>query len=313
MPQKFLVTGATGAQGGATARELLNHGAKVHALVRNTSSPAAQALQSLGAILFQGDFSSLPAISAAMKGVTGVFLNTYPSFTDPAGEILQAQNLVSAALAIGTVTIFVVSTVYKASEQAELTAAKKNEYPFLNYYYERKEGVEKVVREAGFENWTVLRPDWLDYNYLAPGCAIHFPEYQKEHVLTVSYDRAFKQKHFDPYDVGKFAAAALLRPEGFNGHVIELTGEPLAFDEIAECLSEVSGVQVRARFRTEEETAELLASKTLPVLERQLWAREFSLEYDPNALDKYGIKLGTLTEYLERERGKLLKTLGVDG
>jgi hypothetical protein len=49
------------------------------------------------------------------------------------------------------------------------------------------------------------------------------------------------------------------------------------------------------------------------VLERQLWAREFSLEYDPNALDKYGIKLGTLTEYLERERGKLLKTLGVDG
>jgi hypothetical protein len=40
---------------------------------------------------------------------------------------------------------------------------------------------------------------------------------------------------------------------------------------------------------------------------------EVSFEYYPKALDKYGVKLGTLAEYLEREKGRLLETLGVQG
>jgi uncharacterized protein YbjT (DUF2867 family) len=183
--------------------------------------------------------------------------------------------------------------------------ASKPEFPastaFLKYYYDRKVGVEKVVKEGAFPNWTVLRPDWLDYNYLAPPCTIHFPEYQSEHILTVSYPPAFKKGHFDPYDVGKFAAAAFLAPERFNGHTIELTGEPLTFDEVAKRLSDASGVEVKARYRTEEETQQLLEAGTLPVLVSQLWA-----------VSKYGIELGTLEGYLEKEKGRLLKTLGVE-
>lgn len=142
---------------------------------------------------------------------------------------------------------------------------------------------------------------------------MHFPEYEKEHVLSVSYEPGFRTGHFDPDDVGKFAAGALVRPKGFRGKVIELTGERLTFEEIAGCLSRVADVEVRARFRSEEETEELRASGKLAVLERQLWAREVGFEYDPTALDKYGIKLGTLAEYLEREKGRLLETLGVRG
>jgi len=108
MPQTFLITSATGPQGGTTARELLQHGAK--------------ALQSLGVTLFKGNFFDLPAINAALAGVTGVFLNTYPSFNEADGEVAQAKNIVLAAKEAKTITAFVVSTVYKASEKAEIAA-----------------------------------------------------------------------------------------------------------------------------------------------------------------------------------------------
>ena len=83
MPASYLVTGATGQQGGATARALLSAGATVHALVRNPSSPAAQALQEDGAVLFKGDFDDVPAIRAATAGVSGVSARPSPSAADP--------------------------------------------------------------------------------------------------------------------------------------------------------------------------------------------------------------------------------------
>jgi uncharacterized protein YbjT (DUF2867 family) len=158
MAKTILITSASGFQGGSTARELLKQGHKIHALVRDSSSAAAIALHTQGAILFKGEFNDLQSIAAAIEGVDGVFLNTFPDFKDPDGEVRQAQNIVAAAKAAKTVKTVVVSTVYKAAESAEFTAPKP-EYPFLKYYYARKAGVERVVKEAGFENWTVLRPD----------------------------------------------------------------------------------------------------------------------------------------------------------
>ncbi|KAE9381912.1 NAD(P)-binding protein, partial [Stipitochalara longipes BDJ] len=307
----FLITSATGSQGGSTARELLSQGHKVHALVRNLSSPAALALQDQGAILFKGDFHDLPAIAAAIEGVHGVFLNTFPDFTSPDGEVGQAQNIVAAAKAAKTVKIVVVSTVHKAAEQAEITK-ERDEYPLLKYYYAMKTGVEKVVREAGFEAWTVLRPDWLHYQYFAPACNYRFPDYQKTHELTLSYAPTYKKHHFSPHDVGKFAAAALVGTEGYNGEIIELTGEGLTFDEVAVILSRVSGVKIRARYRSEEETRELQESGKMPTLQMDLYAREGPYsEYDPKKLERFGIKLESLEEFLVKEKEKLLETLGV--
>ena len=49
----ILVSGATGQQGGAVARELLTRGYPIRALTRNPESPAADALAKLGAELVQ--------------------------------------------------------------------------------------------------------------------------------------------------------------------------------------------------------------------------------------------------------------------
>src|SRR5690349_13258866 len=72
--EPVLVIGATGQQGGATARQLLDRGRSVHALVRDPDSPAAKALDAEGARLVVGDLDDPVSLRTAMEGVQGVFL-----------------------------------------------------------------------------------------------------------------------------------------------------------------------------------------------------------------------------------------------
>ena len=74
MNNKILVIGATGQQGGATARALLARGRPVHALVRDPDRPAAQSLAAQGATLVTGDLDDRESLRAAMSEVGGVFL-----------------------------------------------------------------------------------------------------------------------------------------------------------------------------------------------------------------------------------------------
>ena len=73
----YLVTGATGVQGGAAARALLNAGANVRCFVRDSSKPAALELAALGATLAVGEYGNEQAIQKAMEGVTGVFVRSF--------------------------------------------------------------------------------------------------------------------------------------------------------------------------------------------------------------------------------------------
>ena len=76
--QTVLVTGATGNQGGAVARALLDHQMKVRAFVRDPAKPKAQALAELGAELVRGDLGDAGSLVAAARGVDSVFVLTTP-------------------------------------------------------------------------------------------------------------------------------------------------------------------------------------------------------------------------------------------
>src|SRR4051794_12036467 len=95
MDKIILVTGATGQQGGATARHLLAQGWRVRAFVRNPA--AAQALQQAGAELVQGDMNDAASLEAAMQGVYGVF--SVQAHTSD--ETRQGKNVADAAKAAG--------------------------------------------------------------------------------------------------------------------------------------------------------------------------------------------------------------------
>ena len=108
----ILVTGATGQQGGAVTRSLLNDGWKVRLLVRDPNKESAQEFAKQGAELVKGDLYDRASVDAALKGVYGVFSlqNYWLKDVGYDGEIKQAKLLADASKAAG-VQHFVYSSV----------------------------------------------------------------------------------------------------------------------------------------------------------------------------------------------------------
>lgn len=93
----ILVSGATGNQGGAVVRRLLERGFRVRALSRDTQKPEAQALAEGGAEVVRGDLNDPASVEQAVEGVYGVFSvqNFYEGGYE--GEVRQGKTLADAA------------------------------------------------------------------------------------------------------------------------------------------------------------------------------------------------------------------------
>src|ERR671917_192285 len=89
-----LVCGATGQQGGALARVLLDKGYRVRALVRRPDSPEARELERLGAELAEGNFEEPSTIEDAAKGMDAVFIVATPF---EAGMEAESRHGIAAA------------------------------------------------------------------------------------------------------------------------------------------------------------------------------------------------------------------------
>ncbi len=61
--RRVLVTGATGQQGGAVARHLLQSGIAVRAMTRSPGSPSARTLAKLGAEIVYGDMDDAATLT----------------------------------------------------------------------------------------------------------------------------------------------------------------------------------------------------------------------------------------------------------
>eukprot|EP00887_Chlorella_sp_A99_P006986 scaffold2.g6986.t1 len=108
------VAGATGRQGGATVRALLQNGGwRVRALTRDPSSSSAAKLVAQGVDVVRADFDDVESLKAAFAGATAVFGVTdfwAACGLDAEKERAQGVNLVDAAKAAG-VEHFVWSTL----------------------------------------------------------------------------------------------------------------------------------------------------------------------------------------------------------
>ncbi|WZH45631.1 NAD dependent epimerase dehydratase [Fusarium acuminatum] len=299
------VTGATGQQGGATARQLLNAGVKVHALVRDQSSKSAIELQRLGAKLFPGNFDDVSSLKAAAKGATAVFLNVMPAFPDTQIEVVHAKNIIDTCLESGTVTSIVYSSVTMTGKHEEFPNWGPD-YP-LAFYWLNKAQIESMVRGSGIKHWTILRPAFLMNNYHQPTASFMFPELGQRRVFLSAYRPETAMTVLDPNDVGKFATAAITDPLAFNKHEIDLGVESLTPAQIVQQLSRVSGVDIGIEFYSEQEAKD--AALGNPKIHAELWTNEVGYQVDFKKLEKYHIHLTKFSEYLEKHRDEVLQTL----
>jgi uncharacterized protein YbjT (DUF2867 family) len=107
----IVVCGATGSQGGAVARSLLDRGFRVRALTRDLQKPEAQTLAEQGAEVVQGDMEDRSSMDQVLvEGVYGVFSVQNFWETGYDREVQQGKIVADAAKAAG-VDHFVYSSV----------------------------------------------------------------------------------------------------------------------------------------------------------------------------------------------------------
>ena len=96
----ILVTGGTGKQGGAVARNLIQSGYTVKVLTRNPDSPGALVLKNQNVILVKGDLNKPETYREHLNGVHGVFsVQTFENGINK--EISQGIGLAKLAMESG--------------------------------------------------------------------------------------------------------------------------------------------------------------------------------------------------------------------
>ncbi|MES2170856.1 MAG: NmrA/HSCARG family protein [Actinomycetota bacterium] len=234
-----LVTGATGKQGGAVARSLLERGIPVRALVRHPDSDSSRALQGLGAVLQAGDLNDTESLSAATEGVRAVFSVQLPDPTVERSERVQAGNLVAAARRAG-VSQFVQSSLSGVGSYHR-AAPGWAEHRWDEDYWESKADVEELVEGAGFEHWTILQPGFFMENFVRP--SIMFVDWTESELLTVLHAETMVPLTA-VRDIGVAAALVIAEPGRFDGMHIPLASDYVSMSDVATTLSEAWGEQI---------------------------------------------------------------------
>ncbi len=219
----ILITGATGKQGGAVARLLLQKGRKVKAFTRKPESPAAQELQRLGAELAAGSLDDLDSIKAAAQGAQTIFAMSTPYEAGMEVETQQGLNVAEAAKATG-----VQHLVYTSVGSAH----KNTGIP----HFDSKYKVEQRIQALGLPH-TFIRPVYFMENILAPWSlpalqngtvAVALPPQRKLHQIAVA-------------DIAAFAVLVIENPARFLGKGIDIASDDLSGEHMAEILSRVTG------------------------------------------------------------------------
>ncbi|HET8788242.1 MAG TPA: NmrA family NAD(P)-binding protein, partial [Actinomycetes bacterium] len=99
------VVGATGLQGGAVTRRLLQDHWPVRALTRNPNAKKARALAHLGAEVVKAEMSDPASLERAFDGVHGVFSVQNHHLSGYEGEVRQGKHVADAAKRTGVAHI----------------------------------------------------------------------------------------------------------------------------------------------------------------------------------------------------------------
>ena len=221
----ILVAGATGKQGGATARHLLGRGFKVRVLTRDPQKPAARALADQGAEIVQGDMDDRAAMDRVVKGAYGVF--SVQNFWEVGydREVHEGKTLADTSKA-NNVRHFVYSSVASAHRKTGLP------------HFESKWNVEEHLRRIGLPH-TILRPVWFMQNWQ------NWREWILKGTLTLPLSTSTNFQQINVDDVGAFATLAFSNPDKWLGREVDIAGDEQPMTGVVDTFSRVLGRPVR--------------------------------------------------------------------
>jgi uncharacterized protein YbjT (DUF2867 family) len=289
----ILVTGATGAQGGAVVDALQGTGITTRALVRDPASAASIALAARGVELAQGDFDDSDSLRQAAVGAYGVFsVQNPPSPADSESEVRTARKLIEAALACGA-DVFVHTSVARAGDHHAF--AGWDEGRWWKTYWTSKDEANALVRAAAFPHRLILKPAYMMDNFIAPKSAWMYPGLAKRGAIEHAMGRETRLDLIAAADVGRFAAAAFIDPVRFDRMEIDLAAESLTMEQAAQAIAAATGKPVAAHSLSADQA---VAMGNAPGLtESQQWASVEGYKVDIAKANAHGIALTKFADW----------------
>jgi len=211
----ILVTGATGKQGGATARNLIKAGAKVRALTRKPDSNSASTLRTLGIDVVKGNLNDIKSLDQAMQGVYGVFsMTNFWEFGTGKKEVIQNKNLTDIA------------QKYNVQHYVLASIARCDDNPNLAHFVTKNE-CEKYIQSSGLP-YTFLRAVYFmdNLNPNEQGATFHWA------VLPDILGTKTTLQMISTADIGWFAANSFIHPEQYLNKILDIAGDEVTYPQL---------------------------------------------------------------------------------
>ena len=213
-----LITGATGKQGGATARELAGKGFTLRAMTRHPESDAAKAVASAtGAELVQGDLDDAASLKNALKGVWGVFgvQNTWEAGVAGRRRAGQAPGEPRARGRRSALRLHV----------GRIGASQDRHSPFR-----QQVPLEDTIRAAGFPSYVIFRPVFFMENLTSPW-------FLNGDTIYAAMRPDLKLQMIAVDDIGKYVARGFTNADKLNRREIDLAADDVTMPDVAMALS----------------------------------------------------------------------------
>jgi len=219
-----LITGATGQQGGAVARELAGKGFTLRAMTRKPDGDAAKALVKLGATVVKGDLDDPASLAAALDGAWGVFAvqNTWEAGVEKEEE--QGKRIAKAAREKG-VQHFVYASVGSAHRKTGIP------------HFDNKWRVEETVRGLKFPSHVIIRPVFFMENLPSPW-------FLNGDTIYAAMDPKTVLQMIAVEDIGKYGARAFTDAAALNRREIDIAGDAVTMPDAAATLGRALGKSI---------------------------------------------------------------------
>lgn len=275
----ILISGATGQQGGATARALAGKGFKLRALTRNPDSDTAKALAAAtGAELVKGELDDEASLKAALSGAWGAYAvqNTWTAGVE--GEEAQGRRFAKIAHAAG-VQHFVYASVASADRKTGIP------------HFDNKSRVEDTIRDLGFPSCAIIRPVFFMENLPSPW-------FLNGDKLVSALDPKTVLQMIAVSDIGQYGALAFTDAR-FKNLELDIAGDAATLPQTAEILSGALGRQIDYLQIPMSEVRK--NSEDFALMLEWFEAVGYDADIAGNAA-KYGVKPTTLVEWASRLR-----------
>jgi uncharacterized protein YbjT (DUF2867 family) len=215
-----VVTGATGQQGGAVVKSLLERGHEVRAVTRGTDLAKTRELANAGVTVVRASLEDTAALTKALEGATSLFAMTTPFGEGTQAETRQGVSAANAAKAAGVHLVF--TSVGSANRRTGIP------------HFDSKGEVEEHIAKIGVHA-TILAPVYFMEN-------LYFGKAQlAKGVYATPLPPARRLAQVAVADIGAVAVRLLEDPSRFAGKRFDLAGDDLAGNDVVAILSRITG------------------------------------------------------------------------